>query len=152
MRRIIGSVVRIRIPGSDQKQDIYRLVQVVGTSKVAEPYKIGTRMTNVMLEIINLDKKELISIDGISNQEFSEDECRRLRQCIKCGLSKRLSVGEIQEKVVTLQAVRVIDVLEAEILRLSHLRDRASEKGHRKEYPFRLLKSSLPPSCSALKC
>lgn len=26
--------------------------------------------------------------------------------------------------------------MEAEILRLNHLRDRASEKGHRKEYPL----------------
>lgn len=27
-------------------------------------------------------------------------------------------------------------MLEAEILRLNHLRDRASEKGHKKEYPL----------------
>ena len=28
--KVVGSIVRIRIPGSDQKQDMYRLVQVVG--------------------------------------------------------------------------------------------------------------------------
>jgi hypothetical protein len=39
---------------------------------VAEPYKIGERTTDVMLEILNLDKKDVISIDEISNQEFSE--------------------------------------------------------------------------------
>ena len=44
----------------------------VGTTKVAEPYKIGERTIDVMLEILNLDKKEVVSIDGISNQEFSE--------------------------------------------------------------------------------
>lgn len=43
-----------------------------GTSKAMEPYKIGTRETDVMLEILNLNKKEVISIDGISNQEFSQ--------------------------------------------------------------------------------
>ena len=43
-----------------------------GISKVAEPYKIGERTIDVMLEILNLDKKEVVSIDGISNQEFSE--------------------------------------------------------------------------------
>jgi len=32
----------------------------------------------------------------------------------------------------------VIQWLETEIVRLSHLRDRASEKGRRKEYPFLL--------------
>ncbi|KAM3756681.1 hypothetical protein ACB098_02G130300 [Castanea mollissima] len=131
--KVIGSFVRIRIPNNDQKQEMYRLVQVVGTSKVAEAYKIGERTTDVMLEILNLDKKEVISIEGISNQEFSEDECKRLRQSIKCGLIKQLNVGEIQTKAMTLKAVRVNDVLEAEILRLNHLRDRASEKGHKKE-------------------
>lgn len=44
----------------------------VGTRKVAEPYKIGERTTDLMLEILNIDKKEVVSIDGISNQEFSE--------------------------------------------------------------------------------
>ncbi|PQQ14999.1 zinc finger CCCH domain-containing protein 44 [Prunus yedoensis var. nudiflora] len=109
--KVVGSVVRIRISSGDQKQEIYRLVQVI-------------------------DKKEVISIDEISNQEFTQDECKRLRQSIRCGLTKRLTVGEIQEKAMALQAVRVNDLLEAEVLRLNHLRDRASEKGHRKEYPF----------------
>lgn len=43
-----------------------------GTSKVDVPYKIGKRTADVMLEILNLNKKEVISIDSISNQEFSE--------------------------------------------------------------------------------
>ncbi|TKY70453.1 Zinc finger CCCH domain-containing protein 44 [Spatholobus suberectus] len=130
---VVGSFVRIRISSSDQKQDMYRLVQVVGISKVAEPYKIGTRTTDIKLEILNLNRKEVIPIAEISNQEFCEDECKRLRQSIKYGLSKRLTVGEILDKALTLQAIRVNDLLEAEILRLNHLRDRASEKGHRKE-------------------
>ncbi|KAK7367329.1 hypothetical protein VNO80_09338 [Phaseolus coccineus] len=130
--KVVGSFVRIRISCSDQKQDMYRLVQVVGTSKVAEPYKIGTRTTDIKLEILNLNRKEVISIAEISNQEFSEDECKRLRQSIKYGLSNRLTVGEILNKALTLQAIRVNDWLEAEILRLSHLRDRAKyvEKLH----------------------
>nr|KYP66892.1 Zinc finger CCCH domain-containing protein 44 [Cajanus cajan] len=134
--KIVGAFVRIRICGGDQKQDMYRLVQVVGTSKVAQPYKIGTRTTDIKLEILNLNRKEVIPIGEISNQEFSEDECKRLRESIKYGLSKRLTVGEILDKALTLQAIRVNDLLEAEILRLNHLRDRASENGHRKEYPL----------------
>lgn len=43
-----------------------------GTIKVAESYKIGERTLDFMLEILNLGKKEVISIDGISNQEFSQ--------------------------------------------------------------------------------
>ncbi|KAK7409795.1 hypothetical protein VNO78_00116 [Psophocarpus tetragonolobus] len=117
--------------------------QVVGTCKGAEPYKVGKRMTDILLEILNLNKTEIVSIDIISNQEFTEDECKRLRQSIKCGLINRLTVGDIQDKALVLQAVRVKDWLEAEIVRLSHLRDRASEKGRRKEYPLLLRKIQI---------
>ncbi|KAF9676082.1 hypothetical protein SADUNF_Sadunf09G0101400 [Salix dunnii] len=103
--KVVGSFVRIRISGSAQKQDLYRLVQIIGTSKAAEPYR---------------------------------DECKRLRQSIKCGLINRLTVGDIQEKAMAIQAVRVQDLLEAEITRFSHLCDRASDMGHRKEYPLLL--------------
>ncbi|KAI8018079.1 Zinc finger CCCH domain-containing protein 44 [Camellia lanceoleosa] len=131
--KVVGSIVRIRIFSSDQKQDVYRLVQVVGTCKVA-PYKIGERTADATLEILNLDKKEAISIDAISNQEFSEDECRGLRQSIKCGLVKQFTVGQVQEKAMALQEVRLNDYLETEEMRLSHLRDQASEKGHKNEF------------------
>ncbi|KAG9442925.1 hypothetical protein H6P81_018779 [Aristolochia fimbriata] len=137
--KVVGAFVRIRISGAGQKQDMYRLVQVVGIGKAAETYKTGKRTTDVTLEILNLNKTEIISIDTISNQEFSEEECKRLRQSIKCGFINRLSVGEVQVKARALQTVRVNDWLETEILRLSHLRDRASEKGRRKEYPLELL-------------
>ncbi|CAA2935270.1 zinc finger CCCH domain-containing 19 [Olea europaea subsp. europaea] len=89
-----------------------------------------------MLEILNLDKAEVISIDTISNQEFTEEECKRLRQSIKCGLINRLTVGDVLDKAMEIQAVRVNDWLESEVSRLSHLRDRASDLGRRKEYPF----------------
>ncbi|KAI4327694.1 hypothetical protein L6164_020123 [Bauhinia variegata] len=140
--KVVGSIVRKRISSNDQKQEMYRLVQVVGTRKVAEPYKTGTRTTDFVLEILNLNKKETISIDEISNQEFSEDECKRMRESIKYGLSRKLTVGEILDRALILQAVKVSDFLDAEILRLNHLRDRASEKGHGKEYPLLYLLSS----------
>lgn len=43
-----------------------------GTSKAPEPYKVGKKTTDIMVEILNLDKTEVISIDTISNQEFTE--------------------------------------------------------------------------------
>ncbi|KAL6494795.1 hypothetical protein OROGR_031595 [Orobanche gracilis] len=131
--KVVGTFVRIRISGSNQKQDLYRLVPVIGTSKAADPYKIGKKSTDTMVEILNLDKTEIISIDTISNQEFTEEECKRLRQSIKCGLIRRLIVGEILDKAMEIQVARVNDWLESEILRLSHLRDRASDLGRRKD-------------------
>ncbi|KFK40064.1 hypothetical protein AALP_AA3G325500 [Arabis alpina] len=130
--KVASAFVRLRISGN-QKQDLYRLVQVVGTSKAPEPYKVGKKTTDYVLEILNLNKTEVISIDIISNQDFTEDECKRLKQSIKCGLINRLTVGDIQEKAIALQEVRVKNLLEAEILRFSHLRDRASDMGRRKE-------------------
>ncbi|KAL6517350.1 hypothetical protein OROMI_033051 [Orobanche minor] len=131
--KVVGTFVRIRISGSNQKQDLYRLVPVIGTSKAADPYKIGKKSTDTMVEILNLDKTEIISIDTISNQEFTEEECKRLRQSIKCRLIRRLIVGEILDKAMEIQVARVNDWLESEILRLSHLRDRASDLGRRKD-------------------
>nr|QEX51118.1 zinc finger CCCH domain-containing protein 19-like isoform X1 [Cymbidium ensifolium] len=132
--KVFGSFVRIRVNASNQRQEVYRLVQVVGCGTAPEEYKTGKRTTDVMLEIINLDKKEVITIDIISNQDFTEEECKRLRQSIKFGFISRLTVGEVQEKARVLQAVRVSDHLESEKLRLTHLRDRASEKGRKKEH------------------
>ncbi|GAB2279482.1 hypothetical protein Dimus_014121 [Dionaea muscipula] len=131
--KVVGSILRIRISDNDQKPDIYRLVRVVGTGKAAEPYKSGDKTTDVILKILNLNKIEDVTIDAISNQEFSEDECRRLRRSMKCEPVARMTVGEIQEKAIALQVLKVNDLLEAEILKLNHLRDQASEMGHRKE-------------------
>ncbi|KAJ1299139.1 hypothetical protein BS78_01G508900 [Paspalum vaginatum] len=132
--KVRGAFVRIKISGVGQKQDIYRLVKVVGTHKVPEKYCIGKKMTNVALEILNLDKKEIITMDTTSNQDFTEEECKRLRQSMKCGVISRLKVGDIQEKAKILQSVRVNDWFENEKQRLGHLRDRASETGRRKEF------------------
>ena len=43
-----------------------------GTSKADAPYKVGDKSADVMLEVLNLDKKETVSIDAISNQDLSE--------------------------------------------------------------------------------
>ncbi|KAL6641302.1 hypothetical protein ACP70R_019483 [Stipagrostis hirtigluma subsp. patula] len=131
--KISGAFVRIRISGLGQKQDMYRLVKVLGTHKVAERYNVGKKTTDYALEILNLDRKEVITMDTISNQDFTEEECKRLRQSMKFGLVTRLKVGEILEKAKIFQGLQVNDWLESEKQRLSHLRDRASETGRRKE-------------------
>ncbi|XP_062205762.1 zinc finger CCCH domain-containing protein 44-like isoform X2 [Phragmites australis] len=131
--KIAGAFVRIRISGLGHKQDMYRLVKVLGTHKVSERYNLGKKTTDYALEISNLDKKEVIAMDTISNQDFTEEECKRLRQSMKFGLITRLKVGDIYEKAKIFQSLRVKDLLENEKQRLSHLRDRASETGRRKE-------------------
>ncbi|TQD74755.1 hypothetical protein C1H46_039704 [Malus baccata] len=148
--KVVGSIVRIRIPSGDQKEDIYRLVQVTGTSKVAQPYKVGTTTTDVKLEILNLNKKEVISIDEISNQEFSQDECKRLRQSIRCGLSKQLTLGEIQEKAMALHAIRVNDFTLRQCVDKLQLLNSLEERQRRlREIPEVRPDPSMDPSCES---
>ncbi|KAL6905189.1 hypothetical protein ACP4OV_002790 [Aristida adscensionis] len=116
--KISGAFVRIRISGLGQKQDMYRLVEVLGTHKVADQYNVGKKTTDYALEILNLDKKEVITMDTISNQDFTEEECKRLRQSMKFGLVTRLKVGDILEKAKVFQGLRVNDWLESEKQRL----------------------------------
>lgn len=131
--KIVGSFVRIRVSGGNRQEVYYRVVQVVGTKKVGDPYNTGRKITDIILEILNLTKKEDVSIDAVSNQDFTEEECKRLRQSVRCGLVHRPTVSELQEKAKALHEVKLNDWFETELLRLSHLRDRASEKGLRKE-------------------
>ncbi|XBH59428.1 hypothetical protein VPH35_080704 [Triticum aestivum] len=109
--KVSGGFVRIKITDVGQKQDMYRLVKVVGTHKVAEKYNIGKKKTNFALEILNLRKKEIITMDTISNQDFTQEECKCLRQSMKYGLIDRLKVGDIQDKATIFQSVRVNDLL-----------------------------------------
>lgn len=51
--------------------DVYLYIYT-GTSRAAERYKSGKKTTDVTLEILNLNKEEVIPIDIISNQEFTE--------------------------------------------------------------------------------
>jgi hypothetical protein len=65
-----------------------------------------------------------------------QEECQRLRQSIKCGFLKTLTVGQLEAKAIALQEAKVNDWFETERQRLVNLRDRASEKGRKKEYPL----------------
>ncbi|CAM6126594.1 unnamed protein product [Calypogeia fissa] len=132
--KVCNTFVRIRVPGMQSKSEMcYRLVQVVGTRLQTEHYKAGRKVTNYVLEILNLQKREDVTVDLVSNHDFSEEECQRLRQSIKCGFIKTLTVGDIEEKSKELQEAKVNDWFETERQRLVNLRDRASEKGRKKE-------------------
>lgn len=43
-----------------------------GTGVQKESYMVGSSMTNVTLLILNLQRKESITIDVVSNQDFTE--------------------------------------------------------------------------------
>jgi hypothetical protein len=43
-----------------------------GTRLQTESYKAGRKLTNIVLDILNLQRKEELTIDLVSNQDFSE--------------------------------------------------------------------------------
>jgi len=132
--KVVDTFVKIRVPGNASTLDTcYRLVLITGTRLQTESYKAGKKLTNIVLDILNLQKKEELTIDLVSNQDFSEEECQRLRQSIKCGFLKTLTVGQLEAKAIALQEAKVNDWFETEQQRLVNLRDRASEKGRKKE-------------------
>jgi hypothetical protein len=92
-RKVVDTFVRIRVPGNaSTSETCYRLVLVTGTRQQSEFYRAGKKLTNFVLEILNLQRKEDLTIDLVSNQDFSEEECQRLQESIKCGFIKRLTV------------------------------------------------------------
>ncbi|XP_057864063.2 uncharacterized protein At5g08430-like [Cryptomeria japonica] len=66
---------------------------------------------------------------------FLQEECQQLHQNVKYGLIKQPTVGELQKTAKALHEIKVKNWLETEMVKLSNLRDRANEKGHRKQYP-----------------
>ncbi|XP_024531612.1 zinc finger CCCH domain-containing protein 19 [Selaginella moellendorffii] len=130
-QKVVGTFVRIRVPG---KNDMcYRLVQIVGTRLQAEEYKAGKKSTKIVLLITNLQKKEDLTIDLVSNQDFTEEECARLRQSIKWGFIPAPTVGDFERKALSIREAKLNDWFETETSRLTALRDRANEKGRKKE-------------------
>ncbi|KAL0378362.1 UNVERIFIED_CONTAM: Zinc finger CCCH domain-containing protein 44 [Sesamum radiatum] len=128
--KVIGSIVRIRISSNDQKPDVYRLVQVLGIRKVAEPYNIGNRTADVMLEVLNLDIKEVVSIDAISIKSLPRTRCKRKLwhsnqsgSMIAPSLSAVIqSVGDLLADIVLLCAP--LGVAKQEIVRLREYMDK----------------------------
>jgi hypothetical protein len=48
------------------------LFRNAGTRLQTESYKAGKKLTNIVLDILNLQRKEELTIDLVSNQDFSE--------------------------------------------------------------------------------
>lgn len=47
-------------------------LSTLGTKSQPDLYKTGRKMTNIVLEILNLQKKEEVTVDLVSNQDFTE--------------------------------------------------------------------------------
>ncbi|CAI5462592.1 unnamed protein product, partial [Closterium sp. Yama58-4] len=109
-RKVVGTFVRIRVPGpANQTEACYRLVRVTGCTSQTEMYPVGKGLTNRVLLIMNLKTPEATTIDLVSNSDFTEEECQKLRQYMKWGLVDRLTVDEVAAKESELHELKVND-------------------------------------------
>ncbi|CAI5492534.1 unnamed protein product [Closterium sp. Naga37s-1] len=107
-RKVVGTFVRIRVPGpANQTEACYRLVRVTGCTSQTEMYPVGKGLTNRVLLIMNLKTPEATTIDLVSNSDFTEEECQKLRQYMNWGLVDRLTVDEVAAKEIELHELKV---------------------------------------------
>lgn len=130
--KVLGAYVRIRVSGKREASS-YRLVHITGATIQKE---CDQKTRNIALDVMNLNQLQQITLDVVSNENFTEEECQRLRQCIQKGLILAPTVGELEQRAAALQEAKANAWFTAEIVRMSNLRDRASELGRKKEYPF----------------
>ncbi|KAL4580808.1 hypothetical protein LXL04_017012 [Taraxacum kok-saghyz] len=126
--KVVGSFVRV-------KEDVnafflrnsYRLLQVTGVKKCV----VAENEETFVLQSLETD----IHINLLSDDDFSEEECRDLKNKMKSGILKRLELIEVEEKAKSLHKDIVTHWIPRELAQLKHRIDHANEKGWRKEYP-----------------
>ncbi|KAK3265020.1 hypothetical protein CYMTET_26270, partial [Cymbomonas tetramitiformis] len=121
---IRGLYVRIRV------KDVYRVVKVEHSLTGNNEYLCGHKETSKLLEVKNMQSYEPIRLDAVSNQDFTKEECDRLRTAVvEYGVYPKVPKSEWVD-----QAMRVLEAFPTESFdtvrqRLVNLRERASVMG-----------------------
>ncbi|XP_058219263.1 uncharacterized protein At5g08430-like isoform X2 [Rhododendron vialii] len=126
--KLLGSFVKVKSEFIDFTQrSSYQLLQVTGMRKVT----VGETKTEILLQVSNMSIN--IGVDMLSDDDFSEEECEDLRQKVKDGLLRKLTIVELEHKAKSLHEDITNHWINRELAVLQNLIDRANEKGWRRE-------------------
>ncbi|CAA0833382.1 Uncharacterized protein SHERM_28645 [Striga hermonthica] len=123
--KMVGSFVRMKSDPNDiYQKNPFQLQQVAGVEKVPGA---GDAVSEIRLKVSNFFKE--IPISMLSDENFSEEEIEDVRDRVKAGSLKRLTVKEVEVKAKLLHADITNHWIGRELSLLQGKIDRANEKG-----------------------
>ncbi|KAH7833711.1 hypothetical protein Vadar_008959 [Vaccinium darrowii] len=129
--KVVGSFVRVKSESSEDSQSCsHLLAQVTGVKKTSS----GGNSPGMLLQVSTTSVD--IHINMLSDDNFSEEECNDLKQKVKGGLLRKLTIVELEQKSRSLHKDITKHWIGRELALLQNRIDRANEKGWRREYPF----------------
>ncbi|KAL6225570.1 hypothetical protein ACLB2K_004419 [Fragaria x ananassa] len=129
--KVVGSFVRTKTDTHDFMQTNSHLLMQVKAVLKKPNSESPSDGGDVLLQLHGAVKDSPISM--LSDDNFSPEECEDLRERVKGGLLKRLTVVELQQKVQVLHLDITKHWLARELQFLQKAIDRFNEKGWRRE-------------------
>ncbi|MED6137723.1 hypothetical protein PIB30_067587 [Stylosanthes scabra] len=129
--KVMGSFVRVKTnPYEIYQKNSHKLEQVLGINR--------PKNDEINKEILLTLSNELddVPISKVSDDDFTEEECKDLCERMRNGFLKRPTVLELEQKAMSLHEDITRHWIPREIKLLENRIVLANEKGWRREYPF----------------